>query len=440
MNNNRLFRNLSAIAFASVLGLTFIFSGCTGDDQLGLDLQPPGDLLNAEKTDTISIVAYSKKEDSVRTDQTSQSLAGYYYDPVFGSVKASFCSQVRLSGVDVDFGSNPVIDSVVLHLEYYSVYGNTKQNNRLTFDVYELQNSIFVDSSYYSNSPIETGQKLGSKTFIPNLKDSFYLAGVPLTPQLRIHLDKNFGKQIVDASAMGLLADNASFESFFHGFCIIPSVQTTNGSLVSLDVLSVNSGLTVYYHNDTDTLDYTFAINQSCARYGHFDRSFIGADPNFVNQINGDTALGNQNLYLLPLAGTKVFIKFPMLQSLNSNFSVIINRAELIIPVDDADITEPTFPRAASLSLAKINDEGANAFLPDQIYGEATFGGKYDSETKSYRFVLTRYIQDLITGGETNNGLNLMVSGASVYGNRVILNGPENTNPMRLEITYTQIN
>jgi hypothetical protein len=440
VNNNRLFRILSAIAFASVLGLTFLFSSCTGDDQLGLDLQPPGDLLNAKKTDTISIVTYSQKEDSVRTDKTSQSLAGFYYDPVFGSIKASFCSQVRLSGVDVDFGDNPVIDSVVLHLEYYSVYGNSKQNNRLTFDVFELQNSIFTDSAYYSNSPISAGQKLGTKTFIPNLKDSFYASGVPLAPQLRIPLDKNFGKQIVDASAMGLMSDNTTFESFFHGFCVIPSNQTTNGSLVSLDVMSVNSGLTIYYHNDTDTLDYTFLINQACARYGHFDRSFIGAEPNFVNQINGDTSLGNQNLYLLPLAGAKIFIKFPHLQSLNSSFSVIINRAELIIPVNEADITESIFPRPASLSLAKINNEGENAYLPDQIYGESTFGGTYDSDSKSYRFILTRYIQDLITGGETDYGLNLMVSGASIYGNRVILNGPENSTPMRLEITYTQIN
>ncbi|PKP05119.1 MAG: hypothetical protein CVU11_01610 [Bacteroidetes bacterium HGW-Bacteroidetes-6] len=440
MNNKRLLRNLTVIAFASVFGMTILFSGCQGDDQLGLDLQPPGELLNAEKTDTFSIVAYSKKEDSVRTDETSQSIAGFYYDPVFGSIKASFCSQVRLSGVDVDFGDNPVIDSVILHLEYYSIYGNSKQNNRLTFDVYELQNSISVDSTYYSNSPIVAGQKLGSKTFIPNLKDSFYVGGIPLAPQLRIPLDKNFGKQIVDAAAMGLMSDNSTFESFFHGFCVIPSVQTMNGSLLSLDVMSVNSGLTIYYHNDTDTLDYSFAINQACGRYGHFDRSFIGAAPDFINQINGDTSLGNQNLYLLPLAGAKVFIKFPYLQSLNSDFSVVINRAELIIPVDENDITEPTFPRAASLSLANINDEGANAYLPDQIYGETTFGGKYDSDTKSYRFILTRYIQDLLTGGESDNGLNLMVSGASIYGNRVILNGPENTNPMRLEITYTLIN
>ena len=52
---------------------------------------------------------------------------------------------------------------------------------------------------------------------------------------------------------------------------------------------------------------------------------------------------------------------------------------------------------------------------------------------------MTKQIQKIITGGETPFGFVLLVSGSSVYANRVVLNGPKSTNPMRLEITYTPI-
>ncbi len=434
--------NIFRILFLLTLPLAF-FTSCESDDQFGLDMQPPGDLLNATKTDTISIVAYTVTEDSIRTDETSQSLAGYYFDPVFGPLRASFCSQLRLSGTDVDFGDNATVDSVVLHLEYYSMYGNPRENNRMTFSVYELDQSIELDTVYYSDEPIIAGRKLGSKNFIPNLRDSMVVGGRTLAPQLRIRLDKDLGKDFIEAASMGLLSDNSTFESFFHGFCVIPETNgsLTNGSVLSLDVLSANSGLTIYYHNDEDTLSYKFNITLGCARYSRFEHfGFTGADPQFLSQINGDTALGQQKLYIQPMGGTKVVMKFPYLSSLNNGFSIVINKAELILPVDESDLTAETWARPVSLSLVQIRDDSTYAFLPDQTLSEETFGGTYDSDIGGYRFVLTRHIQNLITGGVTDRGLALMVSGASVRANRVILNGPGSSNPMRLEITYTLIN
>jgi len=217
---------LSKTVLVAMIVSGIILTGCNADEQLGLDIQPPGDELNAVKSDTFSITAYTRQADSVRTDETAISLAGYYTDPVFGSLRASFCSQLRLSGTDVNFGNNVVIDSVILHLEYYNIYGNNKENNRMTFNVYELANAIYVDSTYYSFSPIASGRSLGSISFLPNNEDSIYINGKRLGPQLRIPLDKNLGKRIVEASSMGYLASNVLFEDFFHGISVFRQQKT----------------------------------------------------------------------------------------------------------------------------------------------------------------------------------------------------------------------
>jgi len=447
MVNTLRLKKLLKTGIFSLLFLTgIILSGCDADDQLGLDIQPPGDELNTLKTDTFAIFAHSRLADSVRSDETAQSLAGYYTDPIFGPLKASFCTQLRLSSNDVDFGDNVVIDSVVLHLEYYNVYGNAKQNNKMTFEVYELEEPIYLDSAYYSFSTIETGQKIGSKSFAPNMNDSVYMGGEVLAPQLRIPLSKNFGKRMVDASTQGYLSSSAAFEDFCHGICVVPTNGNTHGSIISFDVMSANSGLTIYYHNDVDTLGFKFNINQGTARFNHFNHfGFLNGDPSLLGQLSGDTTLGQQKLFLQPLGGAEIDLQIPNLKSLNSDFSVVIHRAELFIPVDQTDHTQDYFPRPVKLLLVGKDKNGENVNLIDYTLNANTanegkyYNGTYDKTTGCYRFIITRHVQNVITGGEDNYGFSLLVRGSAIYGNRVVLNGPDSENGLRLEVSYTLV-
>jgi len=434
-------KNLFKTSLA-VLICSLFFVSCESDDQLGLDIQPPSDLLNVEHIDSISIITFSEREDSIRTDETSRNLVGYYVDPVFGPVFASFCTQIRLSEEDVDFGDNVVIDSLVLSLEYYDTYVNNRTNSRMNFSVYQLNEELEIDSAYYQNMPFTTGQLLGSKTFKPAPEDSVPVGNDVKPPQLRIHLDKNLGKDFVDAAALGYLLDNTTFEEFFHGIAVVPSTNISGGSLISFDMLASTSCLTMYYHNDTDTLDYVFEVNSACARYGYFDHmNFVGANSDYIAQLNGDTALGQNNLYLQPMAGSKIFIKFPGIEDMDILSTIVINKAVLTIPVDQNDLTESTYERPVTLTLAMLDEEGELNFLPDQVYAESSFGGTYDDDLHAYTFTLTRYLQNLITGEIENYGLYLMVSGSSVRGNRVVLNGPGNSSSkMNLDITYTIVN
>ena len=106
--------------------LSLFFTACEDDqNNVGLDIQPPGDRLNVFTTDTFSVYAYSKPVDSVRTDETSVSLLGSIHDPIFGTTTASLYTQFRLSETAVSFGDNPVLDSLVMTLDYKSLYGDT---------------------------------------------------------------------------------------------------------------------------------------------------------------------------------------------------------------------------------------------------------------------------------------------------------------------------
>jgi len=105
--NRRLFYFL--LFFLSVV----IFSCHKDPTRIGLELQPSEDQMNVYMSDTTTIIAHSMLYDSVRTDETSVTMLGSYFDPVFGSSTVSLYTQLMLSSTSVNFGDNPVLDSII---------------------------------------------------------------------------------------------------------------------------------------------------------------------------------------------------------------------------------------------------------------------------------------------------------------------------------------
>ncbi|MBL7883437.1 MAG: hypothetical protein JNL69_05175, partial [Bacteroidia bacterium] len=50
--------------------MSILVSSCNKESQLGLDVQPEGDLLNVLWSDTTTIYTRTVREDSLRTDET----------------------------------------------------------------------------------------------------------------------------------------------------------------------------------------------------------------------------------------------------------------------------------------------------------------------------------------------------------------------------------
>jgi hypothetical protein len=430
----------SLYLIAAILSFAFLFS-CEKPSDIGLEIQPPGDKLDVIYCDTISLVTYSALEDSIRTDETSYNLLGSYSDPVFGKHTASFYTQIRLSSNAPSFGDSATVDSLVLSLGYADYYGDTLSPQSIK--VYRLAEDIYKDSSYYSNRELKiTGELLGSKTFYPTPTDSVYVGGDTLKAQLRIRLNNNLGNDFLSLAGSTQLSDNSNFLEYFKGLYVTSVPVSSTGCIMSFNLLSYLSSVTLYYKNaDNDSLKYIFVINENCARFNHFNHSkYWYADPYLRSEIYGDTLKGDSILYLQGIGGLKVRIQYPYLTDLAKNGKIAINKAELIIPVDDDDMTLDNYDPPDRLALLEEKD-GNIRFLLDQYEGAAYYNGYYDETGKQYRFNIARHVQQVVDGIKENLGLSLVVytTERPIKANRVVLKGSKRTENLRLLVTYTKL-
>jgi len=411
--------NLRYLSFF-FLFFTIVLFSCKKDfSTLGLDLQPGSDKINGITIDTATLKAYTVFEDSLSTDERTVSLLGSYTDPVFGRADASFLTQIRLSTTNVTFGTTPVADSIVLYLDYSSYYGDT--NTLQNVSVYEIENSIFIDSSYYSNLNISNYTLLANYSYYPHPNDT----------SIAIKLDSSLAQRFLNANPDSL-DDNTLFINWFKGLYLKTQPILSNGAIIYFDLLSTRSKVTLYYHNDTVSNKFDFLINSSCARVNLFEHDYTTST---INSIIGDSLASDSLIYMQAMSGLMSKIKIPYLASLKNDSTIAIVRAELIIPVDNYDATFYKTP--TKLLLVSYNSSGTYSFLPDYLVNSSYFGGTYYSGDNTYRFNISRYVQQLVDNSITNYGLALFVNDNRVSANRVILRGPKcKNNGMRLSITY----
>ena len=434
---------VSGLAFLSAI---FIVSCQKENTNLGLNIQPPNDKLNVVYTDTTTVVAYSQLVDSVRTDETTYSLLGSIQDPVFGKSTASFCTEFVLSKTSYSFGDNPVADSLILSLCYYSYYGDTL--SPLTVKVYEMAQHIYPDSAYYSNQPIDVKETLlAQKTFIPDYRDSVVVGTDTLVPHLRLNLGQ-FTNELIDKllyAPEDSMSTNASFQNYFYGLYATVEPVNGGGQVIYFNLLNNISRMMLYYHNDTkDSLGFGYSITSGCGRFGHFDHDYSMADATFKAQVlDGDTALGAQSCYVQALAGVKTFIRFPNIRNYYDDGPIAVNEARLFMYDSE---TDPVLSPASALVLVEKTDTtGAYDFLPDMNQGTDYFGGYYSEDDNGYWFRITISVQNLMRSTDPDYGLELYLSGGAVNAQRSILTGtapqapasPDNR--MKLVLTYTKL-
>lgn len=429
-----------------ILPGVIFFSSCNKEDnKVGIDIQPPNDRLGIQKTDTVSMYAYSKRVDSVRTDETASSMLGSLMDPIFGATTASIYTQFRLSQTATTFGENPVLDSLVLTIDYTNLYGDT--NAILTLEVYEMAEKIHIDSVYYSDHSVECYPTLiASKTFNPNLKDSIVIGPDTLEPHLRVNLSQanpEFAQKLLSATEENLNTQD-DFQDFFYGLYLKIQEVNNGGGIIYVNLLSTLSEMVLFYHNDEeDSLAFPFIINSNAAYFGQFRHNYSLAQPIFKEQvIDGDTTNGRNTCYIQAMAGVKTFIRFPHIRNLYDDGLIAINEARLFLKLQEE---APLYRPAQLLVMVKSDGEGGYSILDDQLEGVGYFGGIYDPDTRGYWFRITSSIQEILQTTDPDYGFELFISGGSILAERSILTGyaPDPPVPaddrMKLVITYTKV-
>ncbi len=436
-------RSLLLTALAALL---FCFPGCRKPtDDIGSDIGVVGGTINSAFTDTFTVKAITVREDSVRTDRTSLAPFGSFFDPYFGITTSSLylnfsLNQVFSSGLT---GVNQV-DSVVLRIRYGSPthFGDIgKYKGLIRVTAYRLLEKLTVQTGagtgYFSTRNFNVDPNpVGSGMILANPFDSVKVNGVNEAPHIRLKLNNSFGFQLLTENPSAFSSTDL-FLDYFKGLFlkVTPADQFGAGGFLYLLPPANGSRLTVYY-NDSSRINMLVNPDNSVWVTRH-EHNYAYALPPFTNFST--PVSGEQNVLIQPLSGSKVKIHIPYLKDFNADKSIGVNKAELVLPVDDAFTGK--YPVPPQLLLARYDAARDSLFnLADFVQSQGNNGGLYNPDRKEYAFNITLHVQAVLSGLTANDTLVLETANKQTRGNRVMLMGTDRiTDRMRLRIYYTKL-
>jgi hypothetical protein len=400
--------------FSLCLLIGLILGACSDPNTIGLEVQPTSDNIIINSANFQNFISQTESEDSLRTDEALNLIIGEISeDPTFLYNSSAFYTQILLKENNIDLGSNPIVDSVVMSYNYSGYYGDLADFSMIFMN--EIQDPIYKDSTYYSTKNInDFGMPY-------NFVESFILdADSDENPVLKMKLTNQLGQKILDFGN-DILKDNETFLEEFYGLRLSASSENT---MLYLNPNASNSFLKIYYHNDestSDTLSLDFDLGGDAARINLFNTKPLS---NLVQEVD--------KRYIQSMSGYKMRVSINNIDSIKVLLAEkIINKVTLIFDVEAN--SQSKYESHDKLVLVRVNNEGDNIFLSDFIdEGEAYFGGNL--QNNKYEFTITRYFSQLLDNESYTNDLYLLPAGAAVNANRTILN-----NDIKLQIYYSEL-
>jgi hypothetical protein len=429
--NNR----IAAFCFSLLLiASAAYFSSCKrihDSTELGDGLVPAVDNVNTFDT-TVSVQTYNdtfwlSNADPLLNDSTRLGKGAIHYlgrisnDPLFGATTASIFMELKPP----------------FYKFYVENYCDT--NALQTVNVYEIDNTpvneFKTDSSYLiRKNHLTYSTLLGSKTFAPSiLNDSIKAFKDTTINQLRIRLNQGPGveyiankflKQFDSAAAY---STDSAFRANFKGFAVVPG--NNGNALMGFTLPNGKTKLALYYKFkrngvNIDTVRY-FNFNiangviPSSANANLVIRNYGGSPANAA--FAGGTTVEDDLIYLQNTPGSFARIKTPDLASVTNR---VVHRAELIVqqvyhPSDDIFFRpEYLFLDVYDTSIKKYRympyDFTFDASNAPSLTSFGTVGKIVDdgsgNRVMEWRFNVSRYIQNFLTGREARHDMRLFTS------------------------------
>ncbi len=453
----------------------FLFASCENTSTIGLEIDPKS-TVEGTLVDTLTITSRTLMDNESGTSALTRYPLGVLKDPIFGTTEASVVMALGLPTASYSFGTTPTLDSAVLVLNYSGeFYGDSTQV--YTMNVRQLSTNFSTDESYLSNKvyPVEN-RIIGTKTgrLFPSTKykvTDIVTAGKDtlktVTPQIRIKLDNAFIQEYLVNVSSGTLVSDAIFKNYFRGFQVQVNNPTGSGAMMFLDLASTNSNLSLYFKKSNtvttpasiDTVNAIFPLGNSLHRAAASVKHDYAGTP-VETQLNNPNQQFTQT-YLQPLVGLKNKITFPSLTKFSATAGkIVVNKAELVIDLVAGSDAKP-FEAAPRLSLYRYDIAEQRGNLPDNspstdIRGFADpsiYGGYFNPVTRQYVFVITSYIQDLVSNKTKDYGTFLAPTPTNEFlftpslssAARAIIgaqkkNAAAGEHTMKLNIYYTKVN
>lgn len=429
----------------------FSAMGCSKSSEIGLSLveQEQSDILY---TDTSTIILTTEIADPVETSNRTIMVCGSYSDTDWGESIASIYMNFRINNTGAVF-PNSVFDSLVLSLAYedYGHYGELRTNKPTAvtqnWEIARVVEDIEEGTIYKSDKTFMTdGSLLKSNfQFTPNDTAEVVVDGATLAPHLRIRLDDQAGLDLgaifLDPTSTGvdIYESNTKFKDWFKGIQIRPSSSNpSDASIIRFKSKDALTKLTLHY---TDTSNggsvakvFEFLTNEDAEVVSTFEHTH---PVNLTDNLTTDTVV-----YVQGLDGLHTKVAFPFVHTLGN---VIINKAELVIPVADTGTND--FPEPIQV-LAKIKDLGGQLIAIDDVITSINraqsyflFGGVLeDTGNKNfvYRMYISEEMQALVNGTTFEPAIYITLPSA-LDPERVKLMNEKGINSAKLYLTYTKI-
>ncbi len=424
-----------------------LLSSCVDDtSNLGLELQNPDDRVYVFNDSSMHVNTYTyQRADSIYLSP-GYMLLGYNNDAKLGQFENNFMTEVTLSSSSVDFGEEPIEDSLILYLDYSYAYGDTNQTQNIT--VYELEKEMSLNniSNSINGRPMEDdviedyydkNNVLTTFSFTPNPSDSL---------PLRIIMPDELRDRILDTTYYDSL--NRFNENVFRGFYFVAE-QIDGGGVTYFNTGSLTR-MELYYHNENDTSTYEYSINEYSYRCNIFKRTpnpdikvvEVGALP-----IESDE---QELFYIKNSNGYEGRIDISGLQEWADTLGYYsINKALLTIYTEQPTnpIDSLYYPHS-SIQVLKLDtsDYKKRSYLVEYIttneYLNIPFTLLPDS-TYGYQININSTLFNAINNGEDKLSLILTTNRTTniASANRTILKGATDTeSPLKLKLTYTKFN
>ena len=438
---------------ALVIGAMLIaFPACKKSPRtIGNNLIDDNDYIDLFHTDTTVVASHSFFNDSIGTKNVSNALLGAMLDPIFGTTEASFYTQFALSTAGQNFGANAVLDSIVLQLCISGYYGDT--TTLQTIRVFELADTLSSEEDYFNYSVIDlkdtdlaNGHQL---RFHPGVSSHVVGNDTVRHAIIRVPLANELGQYLMGLDSTVYQQPDV-FKTLFKGLCVKCDAVGQGGAIAYFNLTNnTYTALQLYYHNANNPdkpIRYDFYVNSNTTYFNHFDHDYTQGHPDFVQQlVEGDTTLGQRQLYLQSMGGVRTLLRFPNVSQWAKAFEgqhVIINEAKLIVPASPAIADSSCYSAPTNLVLVGLNADGSTYILNDNYEGANYFGGTYNASNQTVTFRISRYLQSLVLSENPDYGLSMGISGAAYNAQRWVVNGPEaeSGNKLHLEVTYSVVN
>ncbi|MBE0655982.1 MAG: DUF4270 family protein [Bacteroidales bacterium] len=342
---------MKLFTFSAILTLFFL-SACNEDPTfLGRDLLPPSDNMMARYVDTIPIKTFPETGKPILTASNNSLLLGSLHDSIFGFSRADLMARFDVSPRNIEAGFK--IDSMILELNISGHFGDSSFQ---TVRVYALTDTIHADSAYLSNT-------------LPDGKyDMAELAAGQVLPNdtlARFKIVNEAFIQKFEAVDDSVFSDVEDFYNFFLGFYITSDDVSEKGAIMYLDFLSDETRLSMYYKDDdtSGTKQLVMNMNEFSPRVNSFYHNYEGSR---IESYLGNSGLQDTLAFISAMAGANTKLSFPDIEQWLDKKPIAINKAELILPVEDTLLfgySRNDFP--SKLLLFSYNEENNYDFTYD---------------------------------------------------------------------------